>query len=285
MAVIGVQAMMLKGSVEEIGAFETLRKVGAIGYSAVEISQVPMTPGNVGELRRARDELGFDIAATSANITRGGAGNEALDTDFDKIVADARTLGADMVRIGMMPLTALRSHDLVLAFCDEAEGYARRLANEGLKLYYHNHHIEFAKFDGRFLLDIMAERSPSVGLELDAHWLQRGGVDPQRTIERFAGRVSMIHLKDYRIGAIPDEAFALLEQGDHAGFMGHFGNLVQFAEVGEGSLDWQGIIPASIAAGAEYLLVEQDQLYGRDVFDVLRTSHDNLVALGFGDLF
>jgi sugar phosphate isomerase/epimerase len=61
--------------------------------------------------------------------------------------------------------------------------------------------------------------------------------------------------------------------------------VVQFAEVGEGNLDFASIIPKAIESGAEYLLVEQDQLYGRTVFEALTTSHDNLVALGFGDLF
>jgi sugar phosphate isomerase/epimerase len=61
--------------------------------------------------------------------------------------------------------------------------------------------------------------------------------------------------------------------------------VVQFAEVGEGNLDFATIVPAAIESGAEYLLVEQDQLYGRTVFEALQTSYDNLVALGFKDLF
>ena len=63
MAKIGVQAMMLRDSFKEIGAFETLRKVNAIGYNAVEVSQIPMTAENVAELDRSRSELGMDIAA------------------------------------------------------------------------------------------------------------------------------------------------------------------------------------------------------------------------------
>ncbi|TPX01470.1 sugar phosphate isomerase/epimerase [Schumannella luteola] len=277
--------MMLKGSIEERGAFATLQRVREIGYRAIEISQIPMTTENIDELVRARDELGFEFSSTSASLDKSTAANDALETDFDKIVADTKRLGASMVRMGMMPLTALADLDSLHGFCDAAESYAQRLEEQGLHLYYHNHHVEFAKYDGRYALDIIADRSPTVGIELDAHWLQRGGVDPQRTIERFAGRVKMVHLKDYRIGQLPSEAFELLEKGDHAGFMGYFTSSVQFAEVGEGNLDWKGVIPASIAAGAEYLLVEQDQLYGRDVFDCLQTSHDNLVELGFGDLF
>ncbi|MET1015567.1 MAG: sugar phosphate isomerase/epimerase, partial [Leifsonia flava] len=73
--------------------------------------------------------------------------------------------------------------------------------------------------------------------------------------------------------------------GDVPGFMSAFTGVVQFAEVGEGNLDFRGIIEQSIASEAKYLLVEQDDLYGRDVFDCLTTSKDNLVALGYADLF
>ncbi|WP_243076597.1 sugar phosphate isomerase/epimerase [Microbacterium sp. SS28] len=285
MARIGVQAMMLKDSVAEIGAFETLRRVSEIGYRAIEVSQIPMVEANVAQLERARDELGIEVAALSAGLTASPGGNDSLEDDLDKIVADSRRLGTEMVRIGMLPFDAMGSLERVLDFCDRTDAYARRLAESGIRLYYHNHHVEFARFDGRLMLDIIADRAPNVGLELDVHWLQRGGVNPVSVIEQYAGRVRMVHLKDYRIGRMPDSAFESLAKGDIAGFMTAFGGVVQFGEVGEGNLDFAAIIPASIASGAEYLLVEQDDLYGRTVWDALQTSHDNLVALGFADLF
>ena len=95
----------------------------------------------------------------------------------------------------------------------------------------------------------------------------------------------MVHLKDYRIGQLPESAFGLLETGDFKGFMTEFKDVVQFAEVGEGNLDFPAIIPAAQAAGARYLLVEQDELYGRTVWDALQTSYTNLVAMGHSNLF
>ncbi|WP_349426075.1 sugar phosphate isomerase/epimerase [Microbacterium sp. LWS13-1.2] len=285
MARIGVQAMMLKASVAEIGAFETLRRVRDIGYRAIEVSQIPMVEENIAQLERAKDELGIDIAALSAGLAPQPGGNDSLEEDLDKIVADSHRLGAEMVRIGMLPFEAMGSLELLLDFCERTDAYAQRLADSGIRLYYHNHHVEFAKFDGRLMLDIIADRAPHVGLELDVHWLQRGGVNPVSVIEQYAGRVRMVHLKDYRIGKLPDSAFEALAKGDIAGFMTAFAGVVQFGEVGEGNLDFASIIPASIASGAEYLLVEQDDLYGRTVWEALQTSHDNLVSLGFSDLF
>jgi sugar phosphate isomerase/epimerase len=284
MATIGVQAMMLKNEFAASGPFETLRQVSEIGYNAVEISQIPMTPENVAELRRARDELGMDIAALSASLDASGRG-DSLEGDLDKIVADAHALDSSMVRIGMLPVEAMGSLEAVLDFCDRSNAAAERLRDAGIRLYYHNHHIEFAKYEGRYLLDIIAERAPAMGLEIDVHWVQRGGLDPVATLAKYGERVAMVHLKDYRIGRLAPEAFEALAAGDGAAFMAHFAGVVQFAEVGEGNLDFAAIIPKAEEIGAEYLLVEQDDQYGRTPLDCLRTSHDNLVALGFADRF
>jgi sugar phosphate isomerase/epimerase len=286
MATIGVQAMMLKDNFAADGAFETLRAVSEIGYHAVEISQIPMTPANVAELSRARTELGMDIASLSASLsTMPGRPGESLTEGFDKIVSDAKTLNTSMVRIGMLPFEAMASMDAVLEFCDATNAMAARLNDEGIGLYYHNHHIEFAKYDGTLLLDIIAERAPLMGLEIDVHWVQRGGLDPVTTLRKYGERVSMVHLKDYRIGQIPPTAFESLAAGDHAAFMSAFTGVVQFAEVGEGNLDFAAIIDASEEIGARYLLVEQDEHYGRTPLECLQTSYDNLVALGYGHLF
>ncbi len=286
MAKIGVQAMMLRDSFAEIGAFETLRKITDIGYHAVEISQIPMTPDNVAELDRSRSELGMDIAALSVALEAPeGVPGDSLRNDFDKIVQDAKQLDVNLLRIGMLPLTALQSVDSVVAFAKQANEYAERLRAQGIDLYYHNHHVEFAKTNGTYLLDVIADNSPAMGLELDVHWVQRGGLDPVRTIDKYAGRTAMVHLKDYRIGELPADSFEHLRKGDVKAFMAAFTNVVQFAEVGEGNLDFASIIEHAQAAGAQYLLVEQDELYGRTVWQALQTSHDNLIALGAGDLF
>lgn len=285
MTTIGVQAMMLKNEFAAHGPFETLKKVSGIGYNAVEISQIPMTSENVAELRRAVDELGMDIAALSANLAPGANPNDSLEGDLDKIVADARALDTSMVRIGMLPFDAMGSLEAVLDFCDRSNAVAEKLADQGIRLYYHNHHIEFAKFDGRFMLDVIAERAPKMGLEIDVHWVQRGGLDPVSTLAKYGERVAMVHLKDYRIGRLPPEAFASLAAGDFPAFMAAFTAVVQFAEVGEGNLDFPAIVAQSQAIGAEYMLVEQDEQYGRSPLDCLRASYNNLTAMGFADLF
>jgi sugar phosphate isomerase/epimerase len=284
-ATIGVQASTIKSAFTELGTYETLRRVRDLGYRAVEISQVAMTPENVTAMRRAQDELGVRIAALSASLTPQAGGTESLTTTFDKIVEDCRALGTTMVRIGMLPLEAAGSLGRVTDFAGRANEAAGQLAAEGIDLYYHNHHIEFAKLDGRFMLDVIAETAPDLGMEIDVHWVQRGGQDPVTTLAQHAGRVKLVHLKDYRVGLLPPTAADLLAAGDAAGFMGQFRDVVQFAEVGQGNLDWTRIVEQALASGAEHMFVEQDETYGRDPFESLRMSRDHLVGLGYADLF
>ncbi len=285
-AKIGVQSITIKNSFGEIGAYETLRKVSEAGYRAIEISQVPMTPGNVAEMQRAQDELGVQVVALSAPLTTPqGAASESLTNNFEKVVADCKALDTSIVRIGMLPFEAMGSLDLVIDFAKKANELALRLQGEGITLYYHNHHVEFAKFDGRHLLDIIVETAPDIGLELDVHWIHRGGLNPVDVLAQYAGRVGLVHLKDYRIGPVPPTAVEAMAAGDSAAFMAAFMGVVQFAEVGAGNFDWKPIIDQALASGAEYLFVEQDDTYGRDPFESLAMSRDHLREIGFGELF
>src|SRR3954465_11425851 len=103
---IGVQMMMLKEKVEELGAYETMKRINELGYHAVEVSQIPMTPENVAELKRASDDFKIKIAAMSAPLEPllPDAPGETLTNDFEKIVSDCKALDCNFFRIGMMPL-------------------------------------------------------------------------------------------------------------------------------------------------------------------------------------
>ncbi|WP_144554740.1 sugar phosphate isomerase/epimerase [Bacillus sp. X1(2014)] len=281
---IGVQMMMLKGKVEELGAYETMRKVSELGYHAVEVSQIPMTPENVAEIKRASEDFDIKIAALSAAVEPmlPGMPGETLTSDFEKIVNDCKTLDCNYLRIGMMPLMAMGNKDKIMEFIAKAEEMAHQLAEHGIELYYHTHHLEFQKFDGEYLLDIIKNNTTQLGFELDVHWIQRAGVNPVEFVKGYTGRISLLHLKDYRIGQMD---LSDVDFKDMAKFFNIFTNTIEFAELGEGNLDIKAIMEAGLESGAQYFLVEQDDTYGRDPFDCLETSAKHLRKLGFSEWF
>ena len=287
---IGVQmSTIAPNKMPKFDAYESMARLADIGYKCIEISQVPMNEANLKGFRRAIDELGFNVAATSAltaaNPMMPGCDMSNPD-EMKKMIEDAKYLDCDMFRIGAMPLEARFSLQAAVDFAKQADDYACQLKEHGIDLYYHNHHFEFVRHGGKLLMDIIKENTKYLGFELDIHWIHRGGVDPVKFINQYAGRIRLLHLKDYRIAAMEMEENA--DFSTKEGMMKAYAamnNIVQFAEVGEGTLDIPACIEAGLAGGSEYFLVEQDLSYGRDPFDCLKTSHDNLVKMGYGDWF
>lgn len=275
---IAVITMMLKEKVKEDGVYNTLKKLKEMGYNAVEISQLEMSEENIAEMKRAIDELGMDICALSA-VTENFMPQIKFDTlkdDFDKIVADAKTLDCKYLRIGMLPVHYMGKEEKYIEFAKELNEYGKRLKEHGMKLFYHNHHFEFERVGGKLAMDILVENSEPeyVGFELDVHWLQAGGQNPIEWIKKLKGRVELVHLKDYRI-VTPEKL---------TGYEDLF-KMVQFAEIGKGSLDFEGIIKACEESDVKYMPIEQDMTYGRDVFESLQISMNNLKKMGYSELF
>ncbi|WP_143319677.1 sugar phosphate isomerase/epimerase [Clostridium sp. HBUAS56010] len=280
---IGIQMSTIKKKVDELGAYETLKACAELGYHCVEISQISMTPENVSDMKRACDEYGIKVAACSASLEpmMPGMPGDYLTTDFDKVVADCKTLNCDLLRIGILPFTCMGSREKALDFVKRADEVAARLKEHGIDLYYHNHHVEFIKYNGQFLLDIIKDNTKHMGFELDIHWIQRGGENPVEFVKKYAGRIRLLHLKDYRIREVK------LPEGDFdmKTFMQAFTDTIEFAELGEGSLPIKECIEAGLEGGSEYFLIEQDDTYGRDPFESLRISRDHLIELGYEDWF
>ena len=92
------------------------------------------------------------------------------------------------------PMTCMGNYQKAVDFAKEANEYALKLKEDGIDLYYHNHHVEFVRYDGEFLLDIIRANAPALGFELDSHWIHRGGQDPVKFIKKYAGSIRLVHL-------------------------------------------------------------------------------------------
>ena len=146
--------------------------------------------------------------------------------------------------------------DNLIAGLDAAGAVMRRA---GMTLCYHNHAHEFFQRDGRTMLEeIFALTAPEhLQAELDIHWVQAGGGDPAETCRRLAGRLPLLHVKDFSVTA----------QGER-----------QLAEVGYGNLNIPEILAAAEAAGCKWFIVEQDTC-PTDPFECIARSFNYLKDL------
>lgn len=282
MATLGSMMMMFKDAVASEGMYAVLQRLHDMDIHCVEVSQIPMDEQNTADLERAQSELGMQVGALSVALKAGPtATGDALDDAFGKIVSDCRRLDCHTVRIGMMPFTAMVSKEACEEWAAECEQAAQKLAAEGITLCYHNHHVDLAQFDGERIFDIVRRVAPTMKFEVDLHWVQRGGMAPLDMLKQYTGACRIIHVKDFRVVPLPPEAMDLITEGRRDEFMAAFTNIAQFAEVGQGNMNWPEILPAAEAAGAEYFFIEQDETYGRDPFDCVRESREYLASIGY----
>lgn len=283
MADIGVQMMMLKDQVAEQGMYPVLEKLQGLDIASVEVSQIPMDEENTAALERGIRELGIEVGALSVALKPGPtATGDNLEEHVDKIVSDCQRLNVRYVRIGMMPFDAMVSREATEAWASEVGPWADRLAEHGITLCYHNHHVDLHRFDnGERIFDVVRRVAPTLQFEVDLHWVQRGGMAPLDMLKAYSGVCRLIHVKDYRVTSLPQEAVDLMTAGNIAEGYDKFVNIIEFAEVGQGNMNWPDLLPAAKEAGAEYFFIEQDMTYGRDPFDCIRDSREYLASIGW----
>lgn len=234
---------------------ESMRKIREIGYRVVQVSSVG--PIDDSDIKRICDDNGLSICNTHVDV-------DQLQNDIEGVIAQHQLWDCRHVAIGGMPLEYRDSEAGFRSFAAIANGIGERLAEAGLSFSYHNHSFEFVKFGGRSALELFfAETDPRYVLaELDTYWIQHGGADPIAWIDRMAGRMPVIHLKD----------MVMLPSADGRGQQ-------TMAEVGEGNMNFSGILEACQRAGVEFYAVEQD-ICQRDPFESLAISYRNLRAMG-----
>lgn len=275
-AKIALNMSMVKTIMWEKGPDYTFQRVKEAGLSYFELSQVDMTDEFIDQVLEASQKHGVTVMSTSLNYKPlfGTAKGLDLEKDLDRIIDVNKKLGVTYVRDSLIPKTCIHNEEGYYKAAEDLNYYGKLLKEQGLKLYYHNHHFEFEKYHGKTGFELLTENTDPeyVGFELDVHWISRAGQNPVDWINRLSNRVDLVHLKDYRI-YFPD--------GEPSPDIFHREQCIQFAEIGEGNLDMKSIIEASLKAGAIYLPIEQDQTYGRDPFDCVRTSVKNLKELGY----
>ena len=260
---LAVQLYTLRDHLKTAADFtRSMERIAQIGYRAVQLSAVGAMDGDNPELdaktaRQILDDNGLKCVATHSNWNQ-------LTQDTEKNIEFHRVLGCDFTAIGGIPAPykeeGARGYTRWL---DAATPVVEKLKSGGVRFGYHNHAFELERVNNqngqpRTLLDLIIDGgNPDILLELDLYWLAHGGANPQRIVERCAGRMPVIHIKDKEMD----------------------GNEPRMAPIGEGNMDWANLIPACLEAGVEWMAIEQDNCY-RDAFDCLQSSYDYLKRFG-----
>ena len=254
---IGAQYFTIREHTKTIEDFEaSCKKIAEIGYKIVQISGTSLA---AADMRPILDKYGLKCVTTHKGY------NDFIN-DIEGVIEYNRILGCDLCGLGSMPESHFMSDEGITKFIEEIKPACERLKAEGMYFGYHNHAFEYVRRNGRIPFDrLVEETDPEVFcFILDTYWVQSGGRCPEKEIERLGKRVMAVHFKDYTIEAIGWTAPA------------------RMTHVGEGNLNWDGIIEACEKAGTRWALVEQDGNHiDSDPFKALTLSYNYLTTKGF----
>ncbi len=226
----------------------TLAQVAAAGYREVEFAgYFGRTPAQVKAMLKAHrltspsTHLGLDLVTGSA----------AAKT-FD----DARAIGHQWVTVPWIDAAQRRTADDWKRIAEQFNRAGAQAKAAGLRFAYHNHDFEFPLVDGRIPMALLLrETDPAlVDFEMDVYWLVKAGHDPLVWIDRHAGRITLLHLKD--AGPAPDR---------------------RMTEVGAGTIDWRAVLDAGDSTGVKHVFVEHDS--PTDPLTSIRASVNYLASL------
>ncbi len=239
---------------------KSLRRIRDIGYQAVQTFWDMYIISDEELFKILRDE-GLSCCSTHES------GDELL-TNPERCVQRLKVLNAPMAAYPMAKGFKCETLEDVKSFAGRLNTTGKVFYEAGLIFCYHNHNHEFLHFDGRTMLEIIYEETDPryVQAELDTYWIQLGGGNPVDWCHHLKKRLPQIHLKDYRV--VWDKSDRVITRS--------LDFKADFAEIGQGNLDWGSIIPAAEEAGCQWFIVEQDTCPG-DPFDSLKLSFDYML--------
>ena len=209
---------------------DVLKKVAALGYKQVE---------GYGSLYTDPQALKAQLDANGLSMPTAHVSLGDLE-DTAKGLELAKTLGIKVIVCPWLaPDQRPTSAEGWKAFGEKLQEIAKPYQDAGLTFGYHNHDFEFAKYDGRYAMDILLEAAAAVNIEADVAWIVRGNADPAPWLEKNGDRIVAIHVKD------------IAPTGENADEDG-------WADAGQGVVPWKTLWPIARKTKARYFIAEHD---------------------------
>lgn len=229
----------------------TLKKVKALGFDGVEFAG--LFDKTADEVKKLVEEIG--LTPISAHVPYVDMVN-----DTEKVLSDYAKIGCKFVVIPYMTeeyRPGAEKFDELIVGIKKIGAKAKEM---GMTLLYHNHDFEFVKLGDEYGLDVLyaSVDEDIFKTELDTCWVNVGGENPAEYILKYSGRSPVVHLKDFVINGEQKGSLYKLIGIDDEEASDNSEEGFAFRPVGYGCQDFGTILEASEKAGAEWVVVEQD---------------------------
>ncbi len=268
---VGIQLYGVRNSLKE--DFEgTLKAIKDMGYEYVEFAGNRYNGKSADEVKAILDELGLKCISAHQGLN-------FSEEQPEECIKFFKTLGVKYYIIPWYEKTWLAGNPEWENTVKRFRKAADFLSENGLMLGYHNHDFEFEMVDGKYVYDYIFEAidPDKIVPEIDTCWVCYSGLDPAAKIREFAGRVEVVHLKDFYANQLKaGPAYALIDangnpikpKDENSGF--------RFRPLGQGMQDFGKILEACEESGTEVVIVEQDETYDMPELEAARISREFL---------
>lgn len=254
----------------------TLKKVKEMGYDYVEFA------GYFGhsaeEVKAMLDECGLTCVSVHQTY-------DVFLEDEKASIDYLKTIGAKFCAVPWMGMEKQKGTDAFEQTVAEFKKVGKALKDNGITFCYHNHDFEFGKYEDKFLLDWLYDSVPAdlLETEVDTCWVHYAGYDPAEYVLKYSGRAHIVHLKDFVCKNLAQgPVYALIgSDGKEDKKASKEDNGFEFRPLGDGIQDFKKILDAAEKAGAEYVIVEQDQAPTMSPLDSAKKSREYLKSLGY----
>ena len=204
---------------------ETIERLGDTPYEGVQFAG--LGGASPDDLAAALDRANLDVAGAHVDL-------EEMEDRRERTLEAYDAVDCDQLVVPSYEREAFETREGAEAAGERLAGVTDRLEPAGVDLHYHNHTFEFTEIGEETAFDAFAAAAGGVGLEIDTGLASHAGVDPVALLERYADRVSLVHLTDSRPGS---------EETLHV-------------DLGTGTVDIEACVDAAREAGAEWLIFE-----------------------------
>lgn len=261
---------------------QKIAKAAEMGYSGVEF---------------AHDYEGIPVEDVQKALKDAGITAESAHVGFDQMERDIPYLAKLGVKYVACPMTSFCDAEEAKEVAEELNKWGKFSKPYGIIIGYHNHTQEFNVDQGKYLYDWVIENTDpeTVAFEIDCGWCSAAGVNPVEYIQKNAGRIAAIHIKENGAVIGPDPAqsrknppqwpkFELDENGKPI-FPPEF--LAKMAErdklnvpTGSGIVDWKAVKAAADAQrpGVIYVVEREANYGGKDRVSCLQEDINWLKA-------
>lgn len=240
--VIGLQMYSLQEDFDR-DTPQTLDQLKAQGFTDLETSVFTKLPAE--ELRSLLDARGMTCSSHHVRP-------EHLEKAMEKVIADAKALGAHQVVCPILPHKGELDREQVLKGAAAFNRYGSALKAAGLKFAYHNHALDFmaadspSKPDETFYDVLVHATDPElVSFQLDVFWVAWGGAKATDVIEKHGNRICSLHLKDLSREGTPEIQNPKMARSS-------------MVRLGAGRVDIPAVISMARAKGVNHFVIEDE---------------------------